>query len=151
MDLSKADPDLPIHCVVAQNWNEFLLVIIVKTTAVKQQISKIYLQIQPTDASDHVYVSQWPVINARRPASADRTARRQFQATGQPVSRTQAIDAMTSLLPPYEARCVQRRCFQCRPVPCVQISRERSYPCQYIDTTRKAIDCATTLPLAVFI
>jgi len=24
-------------------------------------------------------------------------------------------------------------------------------PCQYIDTTRKAIDCATTLPLAVFI
>ena len=33
---------------------------------------------------------------------------------------------------------------------CVQISRERSYPCQYIDTTRKAIDCATTLPLTVF-
>jgi len=28
---------------------------------------------------------------------------------------------------------------------CVQISRERSYPCQYIDTTRKAIDFATTL------
>ena len=24
-------------------------------------------------------------------------------------------------------------------------------PCQYIYTTRKAIDCATTLPLAVFI
>ena len=24
-------------------------------------------------------------------------------------------------------------------------------PCQYIDTSRKAIDCATTLPLAVFI
>jgi len=24
-------------------------------------------------------------------------------------------------------------------------------PCQYIDTTRKAIDCATTLPLTVFI
>jgi len=23
-------------------------------------------------------------------------------------------------------------------------------PCQYIDTTRKAIDCATTLPLTVF-
>ena len=32
----------------------------------------------------------------RRPASADRTVRRQFQATDQPVSRTQAIDAMTS-------------------------------------------------------
>jgi len=30
---------------------------------------------------------------------------------------------------------------------CVQMSRERSCPCQYIDTTRKAIDCATTLPL----
>jgi len=34
---------------------------------------------------------------------------------------------------------------------CVQISRERSYPCQYIDTTRWAIDCATTLPLPVFV
>jgi len=31
--------------------------------------------------------------NTRRPASADRTARRQFQDTGQPVSRTQASDA----------------------------------------------------------
>jgi len=29
---------------------------------------------------------------------------------------------------------------------CVQISKERSYSCKYIDTTRKAIDCATTLP-----
>ena len=53
----------------------------------------------------------------RRPASADRTARRQFQATGQPVIRTQASDAMTSRLPRYEAKCVQRRCFQCASVP----------------------------------
>ena len=53
----------------------------------------------------------------RRPASADRTARRQFQATGQPVSRTQASDAMTSRLPRYEAKYVQRRCFQCGSVP----------------------------------
>ena len=49
----------------------------------------------------------------RRPASADTTARGQFQATGQPVSWTQASDAMTSRLPRYEAKCVQRRCFQC--------------------------------------
>jgi len=53
----------------------------------------------------------------RRPASADRTARRQFQATGQPMSRTRASDAMTSLLPRYEAKCVPRRCFQCGSVP----------------------------------
>ena len=46
----------------------------------------------------------------RRPASADRTAR-------QPVSRTQASDAMTPRLPRYEAKCMQRRCFQCRSVP----------------------------------
>ena len=43
------------------------------------------------------------IVNAgtstRRPASADRTACRQFQATGQPVSRTQVSDAMTSRLP----------------------------------------------------
>jgi len=41
----------------------------------------------------------------------------QRAATGQPVSRTQASDAMTSWLPCYEAKCVQRRCFQCRSVP----------------------------------
>jgi len=51
------------------------------------------------------------------PASADRTARRRFQATGQPVSRTQASDVMASRLPRYEAKCVQRRCFQCGSVP----------------------------------
>ena len=90
-------------------------------------------------------------IKTRRPASADRTARRQFQATGQPVSRTQASDAMTSR-PPRLRRTV------CNAVAsnggrflCVQVSRERSYPCQYIDTTRKEIDCATTLLLTVFI
>jgi len=53
----------------------------------------------------------------RRPASADRTPRRQFQSTGQPVSRTQASDAMTSRLLRYAANCVQRRCFQCGSVP----------------------------------
>ena len=53
----------------------------------------------------------------RRPASADRTERRQFQATGQPVSRMQASDAMTSQLLRYEAKCVQCRCFQCTSVP----------------------------------
>jgi len=36
---------------------------------------------------------------------------------GQPVSRTQASDPMTSRLPRYEANCVQCRCFQCGPVP----------------------------------
>ena len=36
---------------------------------------------------------------------------------GQPVSRTEASDAMTSRLPRYEAKCVQRRCFQCGSVP----------------------------------
>ena len=102
-----------------------------------------------------------PVGNVTtRPASADRTARRQFQATGQPVSRTQASDAMTSRRPHYEAKCVQRRCFQWGSVPLRSDIKgtelqegvgqlEPRY--QYIDTTRKAIDCATTLPLTVFI
>jgi len=75
-------------------------------------------------------IKQWnrAECETRRPASADRTARRQFQAIGQPVSRTQASDVMTSQLPRYEAKCVQHMCFQCGSVPCVQISRERSYP-----------------------
>jgi len=46
-----------------QNWNHFLLV--VKAIALKQQISKLYLQIQCTDASDHIYVTQWRVINVK--------------------------------------------------------------------------------------
>ena len=89
----------------------------------------------------------------RRPASADRTARRQFQATGQPVSRTQASDAMTSRLPRYEAKCVQRRCFQCGSVPLrLDIKgTELPPPCQYIDTIRIAIDCATTVPESFYI
>jgi len=56
-------------------------------------------------------------LPTRRPASADRTARRQFQATGQPVRRTQANDTMTTRLPRYDAKCVQRRCFQCGSIP----------------------------------
>jgi len=61
-----------------------------------------------------LYITFWLT---RRPASADRTARCQFQATGQPVSQTQASDAMTSRQPRYEAKCVQRRCFKCESVP----------------------------------
>jgi len=63
------------------------------------------------------YASCAKDIVTRRLASTDRTARRQFQATGQPVSRTQASDAITSRLPRYEAKCVQRTCFQCGSVP----------------------------------
>ena len=62
-------------------------------------------------------INRLPCKVTRRAASADRTARRQFQATGQPVSRTQASDAMTSRLPRYEAMCVQRMCFQWETVP----------------------------------
>jgi len=76
--------------------------------------------------------SQLRHINNRKtrtPSSADRTARHQFQATGQPVSRTQASDAMTSWQPRYEAKCVQRRCFQWGVGPfAFRYSRERSYP-----------------------
>jgi len=64
----------------------------------------------------------------RRPAFADRTARRKCQATGQPVSRTQDSDAMRSRLPRYEAKCVQRTCFHGGRSLCVQILSELSYP-----------------------
>ena len=82
-------------------------------------------------------------IKTRRPASADRTARRQFQATGQPVSRTQASDAMSSRLPRYEAKCAT----QVLPMGvgpfAFRYQGNGATPCQYIDTTRKAIDCGT--------
>ena len=60
----------------------------------------------------------------KRPASADRTARRQFQATGQPVSQTQ-----------WRHGCRATRRSVCNAGAsnggrslCVQISREWSYP-----------------------
>ena len=62
-------------------------------------------------------ISRSKCNGTRRPASADRTARRQFQATDQLVSRMHASDAVTSRLPRYEAKCVQRRCFQWGLVP----------------------------------
>jgi len=49
-----------------------------------------------------------------------------FQATGKPVSRTQTSDAMTSRLPRYEAKCVQRRCFQWESVPLHSDIKERT-------------------------
>jgi len=65
----------------------------------------------------------------RRPASADMTAHRQFQATGQPVSQTQASDAMTSQMPRYEAKYVcNAGASNAGRSLCIQISRERSYP-----------------------
>jgi len=46
-----------------------------------------------------------------------------------PVSRTQASNAMTSRLPRYEPKCVQRSCASNAGLSlCVHISRERSYP-----------------------
>ena len=52
----------------------------------------------------------------------------------------------------YKAKCVKTCCLQegvgqFEP----RFQEKGSSPCQYIDTTRKAIDCATTLPLTVFI
>jgi len=41
------------YCIVKPNWNQFLLV--VKATALKQQISKFYPQIISTEASFYIY------------------------------------------------------------------------------------------------
>ena len=49
-----------IIIIIKENRSQFILV--VKATALKQQISAFYPHIQRTDASDQIYVSQWPVI-----------------------------------------------------------------------------------------
>ena len=49
--------------IMKQIWNQFLLVL--KASALKQQISKLYPQILNTDVSDHIYVSQWPVAKVK--------------------------------------------------------------------------------------
>ena len=46
-----------------KNWLQFLF--IVKAAVLKQQISKFYPQIQRTEDSDHIYVSQRPFINVK--------------------------------------------------------------------------------------
>ena len=84
------------------------------------------------------------LMETRRPASADGTARRQFQTTGQPVSRTQASDAMTSRLPRYEAKYVcNAGASNAGRSLSVQISRERSYSLPVIPLERQL----TTLQL----
>ena len=74
------------------------------------------------------------------------------EITGQPVSRTQASDA-SGRLPRYEAKCVQRTRSNGESVPLRADIKGTELPLSiiqaYIDTTRKAIDCATTLPLTV--
>ena len=87
----------------------------------------------------------------RRPASADRTARRQFQATAQPVSRTQASDNDATAAALWGEVCA-KQVFPMRVGPFeFRYQGNGATPCQYIDTTQKAIDCSTTLPLRVFI
>jgi len=44
-----------------QNWLHFLFVVI--ATVLTQQISKFYPHIICTEASYHIYTSQWPVTN----------------------------------------------------------------------------------------
>ena len=65
------------------------------------------VQTHSQQIQDGGLLPEWK-IKTTRSASAVRTARHQFQATGQPVSWTQASDAMTSPLLSYEAKCVQR-------------------------------------------
>jgi len=57
-------------------------------------------------------------------------------------------DTMTSRLPRYEAKCVQRRYFQWGLVPLRSDVKGTELPPAI---TRKAIDCATTLVLTVFL
>jgi len=73
------------------------------------------------------------------------------EITGQPVSRMQASDA-SGRLSRYEAKCMEPTRFQwgVGPFAC-RCQGNGATPCQYIDTARKAIDCATTLLLTVFI
>jgi len=49
--------------VYKQNWLQFLFA--VKATTLKQQISEFYPPIISTEASHHIYTSQWPVINVQ--------------------------------------------------------------------------------------
>jgi len=49
--------------IIKQNWLQFDFV--VKSAALKQQISKFYPQSQRTEAGYHIYISDLPVINVK--------------------------------------------------------------------------------------
>ena len=51
--------------IIQKNWLQFLFV--VEATALKQQISKVYLHILTKEASYHIYTSQWPVTDVAAP------------------------------------------------------------------------------------
>jgi len=116
---------------------------------------KIAICAPSTTLSGYIFATKARIDNqkTRRPASvlasADRTARRQFLATGQPVSRKQEVTQWChGCRDMRRIKCVQRRCFQWGSVPLRSDIKGTELPLPiYIDTTRKAIDCATTLPL----
>jgi len=49
--------------VYKKDWLQFLFV--VKATALKQQMSTIYPHILSTEASYHIYTTQWPAIKVK--------------------------------------------------------------------------------------
>ena len=88
------------------------------------------------------YLQHQSRIN-KKTASADRTARRQFQATGQPVSWTQASDTMNVMAAALWCEVCATQLVPMRVGPfAFRYQGNGATPCQYIDTTRKAIDCA---------
>ena len=77
----------------------------------------------------------------------------QFQATGQPVSRTQASEWRNDVTAAGlwgEVCATQVLPMRVGPFA-FRYQGNGAIPCQYIDTTQKAIDRATTLPPRVFI
>jgi len=68
------------------------------------------------------------MINTRRPASADRTAHRQFQATGQLASWTQASDAISHGCRAMSRSVCNAGASNAGRSLCIQISREWSSP-----------------------
>jgi len=68
-------------------------------------------------------------IRCQHPLTGQRAANFRLLATNQPLSQTQASDAMTSLLPRYEAKYMcNAGASNAGQSPCVQTSRELSYP-----------------------
>ena len=85
----------------------------------------------PTHKILHVYTVY---MQTRRSASADRTARRQFQATGQPVSRTQASDAWR-----HGCRAMRRSVCNAGASNAFRYEGNGATPCQYIDALERQL------------
>ena len=111
--------------ITKQNWDQFLL--IVKATALKQQISNFYPQIQRTDASDHNDLSQWPVVNVKASFCAQ-NLRTPYTEPHRRLQRLEFRQLGTPAFEPWYMPCLLHSINCTGKLFCSQVSKSKAFP-----------------------